>query len=112
MKSPVKFFEIASFVELGEQRAESRERRAESRVLIKFVVIFMAVMTVAITASEIMAAAAVGITATASEIIAAAAVGITANESVAVAAVKLDRSGQGRYGRSRGFSRPVRRPRP
>ena len=85
-----------SIVELGEQRAESREqraesrerraesgeRRAESRVLIKFVVIYMAVMTVA----------------------------ITANESVAVAAVKLDRSGQGRCGR--GYSRPVRRPRP
>ena len=60
-------------------------------MLIKFVVIYMAVMTVAITASEIMAAAAVG---------------ITANESVAVAAVKLDRSGQGRCGRGRGYSRP------
>ena len=83
--------------ESREQRAESREQRAESRVLIKFVVIYMAVMTVAITASEIMAAAAVG---------------ITANESVAVAAVKLDRSGQGRCGRGRGYSRPVRRPRP
>ena len=59
-----------SIVELGEQRAESR-------VLIKFVVIYMAVMTVAITASEIMAAAAVR---------------ITANESVAVAA----------YGQKRG----------
>ena len=101
-----------SIVELGEQRAESRERRAESRVLMKFVVIYMAVMTVAITASEIMAAAAVGITATASEIMAAAAVGITANESVAVAAVKLDKSGQGRCGRGFGYSRPVRRPRP
>ena len=51
-------------------RAESREQRVESRVLIEFVVIYMAVMTVAITASEIMAAAAVG---------------ITANESLAVA---------------------------
>ena len=79
-----------SIVELGEQRAESR-------VLIKFVVIYMAVMTVAITASEIMAAAAMG---------------IMANASVAMAAVKLDRSDQGRCGHRRGYSRPVRRPRP
>ena len=40
-------------------RAESREQRAESRVRIKFVVIFMAVMTVAITANASVAVAAV-----------------------------------------------------